>query len=187
MAWLVLAAVVAALAATGGFDDAPPRNLPQLSLDTPIEASPFELTFTRAYTTSVRPGDLQVLEPSTTRYIVIEGTLIARDDQPVRIGTTQDAIRVLGTGALMRYGKPEPDASKAQPVLWRRGASIDNPQPDLLMSVAWYFEQNINEPAPDAITLQVYQHLLRRDMLLDYKDWRDPKLIGELALTLERR
>ena len=146
-----------------------------------LDAPPFRLTFTRAWTATTDPilgegsTDFPRTPSETSRFFVIAGSATCAWDAWVEL-TPASSVR-MHDQTVLDWGKPR-DASEVSPVALRDNQQSTSltwyPQPDVEVPLRWRFEQALSEPQPTAVTLAIRSHIWRELFMTTGWAWTDP-------------
>lgn len=178
----VLGAVVllAATAAFGGLEEETQDGPEVLTVDTPLEVAPFEITVHRVVWTTDLPG--QYLSDDGNRWIGVVATVRNTSDAGV-LGTTLRTALTLGDveGLVTNAATGVPTSAVA---VLEDGSMLNPVQPGLTYEVAFLYEQDGDEAPPTSATVSLQQQTWGVGRLDPTVSWRDPVTTrrGELAV-----
>lgn len=174
--------LLAVTAAFGGLEEQTGDGPEVLTLDTPVEVAPFELTVRRVVWTTELPG--QYLTEDTNRWIGVVATVRNTSDAGVLGGVLRDALSMSGVDGLVT----SPGAPAGRPTsiaLLDDGSELTPVQPGLTYEAAFLFEQDGSVPPPTSATVSLQQHVWSVDSLEgETERWIRPAttLRGELGV-----
>lgn len=140
-AWTLigLAAVVAIVAALGGFREVPIAKLPAIALGETHEGDEYRTTVDAVYLTSQLPNTGYAAEEGF-EYLVVEATVENTTDRPI-FTLTRQLIRALVSGVVEPYGDAAaPDVSDP-----RFGGPVGYLQPNLPLTVLYSWDVEIGQ------------------------------------------
>lgn len=176
----VLGAVVllAATAAFGGLEEETQDGPEVLTVDTPVEVAPFEITVHRVVWTTDLPG--QYLSDDGNRWIGVVATVRNTSDAGVLGTTLQAALTLSGVEGLV--APPGSSGPRASIAVLADGSSLNPVQPGLTYEVAFLYEHDGDVPPPTSATVSLQQQTWGVGILDPTVSWRDATtaLRGEL-------
>ncbi|MCC2334839.1 hypothetical protein [Cellulomonas wangsupingiae] len=153
--------LLAATAAFGGLEEQTQDGPEVLTVGTPVDVAPFELTVHRVVWTTDLPG--QYLSDEGNRWIAVVATVRNTSDAGVLGGTLRDALTLTDVdGLVTQPGTIEPTPTVT---LLEDGSSLSPVQPGLTYEAAFLFEHDGSAPPPTDATVLLQQHTWGTDSL----------------------
>ncbi|MBO0921717.1 hypothetical protein J1G42_12870 [Cellulomonas sp. zg-ZUI222] len=173
--------LLAATAGFGGLEEQTQDGPEVLTVGTPVDVAPFELTVHRVVWTTDLPG--QYLSDDGNRWVGVVATVRNTSDAGLLGTTLQEALVLSDVDGLV--GRPAGAATRATSVaVLEDGSSLSPVQPGLTYEAAFLFEQDGAAAPPTTASVLLQQHTWRRGSLDPTLAWWDPApaVRGELAV-----
>ncbi len=173
--------LLAATAAFGGLREETQDGPEVLTLETPVEVAPFEITVHRVVWTTDLPG--QSLTEDGNRWLGVVATVRNTSDAGVLLGTVRAALTLTDVDGLVTTASAAAGRASSVAVL-ADGSLLSPVQPGLAYEAAFLFEQDGSVPPPTSATVELQRHTWRQSSLDPTVTWWDPTttLRGELAV-----
>lgn len=163
--------LLAATAAFGGLEEQTQDGPEVLTVDTPVEVAPFEITVHRVVWTTDLPG--QYLSDDGNRWIGVVATVRNTSDAAVYGSPLGDALTLDGVDGLVEAAGD--NGVKSTTVAYLEDGSLLSPvQPGLTYEAAFLFEQDGSASPPTQVDVRLQQHVWRVSTLDESEAWRDP-------------
>lgn len=166
-------AILAVTAAFGGLQEQMQDGPEVLTVDTPVEVAPFELTVHRIVWTTALPD--QYLSDDGNRWVAVAATVRNTSDSGLLRETLLDALTLDDVDGLVQEPSVLVPGVRATSIAsLEDGSSLSPVQPGLTYEAAFLFEQDGSIAPPTSATVRLLQHTWRQGSLDPSVGWRDP-------------
>lgn len=175
--------LLAVTAAFGGLQEQTQDGPEVLTVETPVEVAPFELTVHRVVWTTDLPG--QYLSADGNRWVGVVATVRNTSDAGVLGVTLRDALTLADVDGLVKEPTAVvPGVASSSIALLADGSSLSPVQPLLTYEAVFLFEQEGSVAPPTSATVLLQRHTWRSGSLDPTQTWWDPTTTRQAALDV---